>query len=198
MTPSELLASIEKVLEDGFELLSGEIAPAIIAAFSARGIEVAETLKVSSAVRGVVNRAAVNYAGERAGELIKNFAESTPEMLRATVSKAIEEGWSAGKLRDALRENYAFSPVRALSIARSETAVARRRGGKETAKAAGAEQKHWDILGDDPCALCLNNAAAGWIPIDEEFPEGDDPHPNCTDDVEYRLKSEPDEQGEDD
>jgi hypothetical protein len=193
MTPSDLLATIEKILEDGFELMTGEITPAIVAAFTERGIEIAEKLKVGAAVRGVVDRAAVKYAGERAAELIKDFAKSTPEMLRATVSQAIEEGWSSGRLRDALRENYAFSPVRALSIARTETAVARRRGGKDTARAAGAEQKKWSVSDDDACALCLNNQAAGWIGIDEEFPEGDDPHPNCTCDAEYRLKSEPDD-----
>jgi len=192
MTQTELLATIEKILDDGFELLSGEITPSIMAAFKSRGIEVAAKLKVGAAVGGVVDRAAVKYAGERAGELIKDFAKSTPEMLRATVSQALEEGWSAGRLRDALRENYAFSPTRALAIARTETGVARRRGGKDTAKAAGAEQKHWDILGDNPCPLCLNNDAAGWIPIDDEFPEGDDPHPNCSDDVEYRMKAEDD------
>jgi len=36
MTPTELLATIEKIIEDGFELLAGEISPAIVAAFRAR------------------------------------------------------------------------------------------------------------------------------------------------------------------
>ncbi len=195
MTPDELLAAIAKVLEDGFELLTGEMTPDVEAAFRARGMEVAETLKVTADVSKVVDRAAVEYAAKRAGDLIKDFAKTTPEMLRATVSQAIEEGWSAGRLRDVLRENYAFSPARALAIARTETAIARRRGGLETARQIGAEQKKWDIGGDNPCQDCLNNAAVGWIPIDEEFPEGDDPHPNCLDDIEYRMKpeSEPDE-----
>jgi len=149
-------------------------------------------------VRGVVDRAAVKYAKERGAELIKDFAKSTPEMLRVTVSQAIEEGWSSGRLRDALRENYAFSPVRALSIARTETAVARRRGGKDTARAAGAEQKHWQVSDDDACALCMNNQAAGWIGIDEEFPEGDDPHPNCTATLSIGPKPEPDDPDGDD
>jgi hypothetical protein len=190
MTADDLLATIEEILTGGFELLTGEIAPAIIEAFRARGLEVAESLSVKPDLRGVVDRAAVNYARQRAGELIKNFAETTPEMLRSAISQAIEQGWSSGRLRDELRENYAFSPTRALSIARTETAVARRRGGLETAKAAGVYQKHWDIVGDDPCPLCLNNAAAGWIDIDDEFPEGEDPHPNCSDDIEYRMKAE--------
>ena len=121
-------------------------------------------------------------------ELIKDFAKSTPEMpLRATVSQAIEEGWSTGKLRDMLRESYAFSPARALAIARTETAIARRRGGKESARALGADEQHWDILGNNPCQACLNNAAAGWISLDDEFPEGDDPHPNCTCDIDHRI-----------
>jgi hypothetical protein len=134
----------------------------------------------------VVNREAVKYADARAGELLKDFAETTPEMLRATVAAAIEDGWSVGKLRNELRENYAFSPVRALSIARTETAIARRRGGLTSAKSAGAQKKRW-IVDEEACVICQTNAGVGWIDIDDEFPEGDDPHPNCTCSQDFRA-----------
>jgi hypothetical protein len=113
-------------------------------------------------------------------------------MLRASVTQALAEGWSAGQLRDVLRENYAFGPVRALSIARTETAIARRRGGAVSAAAGGADQKHWMVGEDDACPLCLNNQAVGWIALDDDFPEGDDPHPNCTCSIDYRRYSDRD------
>lgn len=194
MTPNELLTAIAAILERGFELIVDEISPAAEQAFRERGLEIVQQLKLKPAVADVVDRAAVEYAKARAGELIKNFAETTPEMLRATIADAIENGWSTGKLRDMLRENYAFSPARALTIARTETAIARRHGGLESARAGGAEAKHWWVADDDACQLCLNNQAAGWIPIDEDFPEGDDPHPNCVcPGADYRMKSDSDE-----
>ena len=188
MTTDELLAVVAKVLEPGFGLLTDEITPDLEAAFRVAGAEIVGKLKAKVDLRGVVNREAVKYARERAAELVKDFAQTTPEMLRATVGKAIEEGWSVGRLRNELRENYAFSPARALTIARTETAVARRRGSSISAKAAGAGSKHWRVANPDTDAACLNNQAAGWIGIEDEFPEGDSPHPNCICDVEYRSE----------
>lgn len=42
-------------------------------------------------------------------------------------------------------------------------------------------EKSWD-QGGDACPECQDNAGAGWIPFDEDFPSGDDSppaHPNC-------------------
>ncbi len=198
MTPADLLATIKRILEKGFTILTDEITPDLEAAFRAEGVVVAKKLKLTAGVEkihGVVDREAVKYARERAAELLKDFAETTPEMLRTTVSRAIEEGWSVGRLRDDLRENYAFSPARALTIARTETTVARRRGGRVSAAAAGARSKHWYTVSADVDAACLNNQAAGWIPIENEFPEGDEPHPNCVCNVDYRTEPGDDDAG---
>ena len=197
MTAAEILAAARKVMRDGFALLADEITPEIEAAFRSRAVQVAAQLSIGGSTRGIVDKASAKYAKERAGELIRDFAKSTPEMLRATVEQSIKEGWSGGRLRDELREHYAFSPERALSIARTEPAIARRAGGKAAANEVGAQSKKWDCA-DDPCSACLNNQAAGWIGIDEEFPEGDDPHPNCTCGVEYRSEPADDQNGDDD
>lgn len=192
MTSAELLATIDDILKRGFGTLAEELSPAIIAAFRERGVDILRSLKVSTDLRRVVDREAVAYARARAAELIREFAETTPEMLRTTVEQAVKEGWSAGALGDELIDNYAFSPARALTIARTETAVARRRGGQISATAAGAQKKHWRI-DDEACALCRSNEGAGWIDIDDDFPEGDDPHPNCTCGIEYSSRDENDE-----
>jgi len=189
MTEAELLASIEHALRHGFTLLSVDLTPAMHAAFRARGLDVAKSLRVSAELGGVIDRHAVAYAQKRGGELIKDFAATTPEMLRSTVAKALEEGWSAGRLRDVLREDYAFSPQRALTIARTETQIARRAGGRVSAEAVGAKKKQW-VFDELACSLCKSNGAAGWINIDEDFPEGDNPHPNCTCSIEYSAEEE--------
>jgi hypothetical protein len=165
-------------LSDGFAILADDIKPHTIRAFRRNGHTVVRQLRVKADVAHVIDHRAVAYAERRAGELIKDFAATTPEMLRGAVVQALEEGWSAGRLRDELREAYAFSPTRALSIARTEMQVALRAGGLEAAKVAGAGRKRWN--GDESaCELCQENIAAGWIGIDEDFPEGDSPHPNC-------------------
>jgi len=187
MKADELLALIKEVLEEGFAILSDEIGPDLARVFRERGIEVGTQIGLTAKVRRVVDREAVNYARARGAELLKDFAETTPEMLGATLAQSIEEGWSVGRLRDTLRDNYAFSPTRALSIARTETAIARRVGGRISAVAAGAQSKHWEVADDDACPLCMSNQAAGWIGIGEEFPEGENPHPNCLCDEIFRV-----------
>ncbi len=189
-TASQLLAKVRAALRAGFAVMTDEMLLDMREAFAAHGISTAAQLRVGIDLRSVVDHAAVSYARERAAELIRDFAKTTPEMMRATVARALEEGWSAGRLRDVLRSNYGFSPARALSISRTELARSRRAGGQFGAEKAGAQSKHWDI-GDDEesCAECQNNAAEGWIPLDADFPSGDDPHPNCTCSISYSMDS---------
>jgi phosphopantetheine adenylyltransferase len=147
---------------------------------------------------------AVKYARDRAaemvgkkwveGDLIDNpnakwqITESTRDMLRSDITKAIEEGWSPGKLKSAIADNYAFSKDRADTIARTEIGNADIQGNMIAYKESGiVEGKEW-VLGsehddDDECDM---NADAGVIPLDEPFPSGDmEPlaHPRCVCDL---------------
>ena len=148
-----------------------------------------------------MSSSALKYAQERAAELVGKrilsdgtlidnphtkwmIEDATRDMLRGDVAKAVEEGWSTNKLRDALEDNYAFSEDRAEMISRTEIAFADTRGNmiayKESGVVAG---KQW-ILGSEHVDMdeCDDNAQAGVIGIDEAFPSGDmEPpqHPNC-------------------
>ena len=131
---------------------------------------------------------ALEYAESRAAALVTEISEATRDMLRSDVSHAIDEGWSTGKFADAIEENYAFSPERAETIARTETAFADSAGNMAAYRESGVvEGKEW-VLGsehpdDDECDV---NAEAGVIPLDDDFPSGDDSapsHPNCECDV---------------
>jgi len=59
----------------------------------------------------------------------------------------------------------------------------------------GLYEKLW-ITDGNPCEVCDDNAIAGWIPADEEFPSGDDEplaHPNCQCELEMRRADEDEE-----
>src|ERR1039458_10007452 len=71
-----------------------------------------------------VNADSVAFADARAGELITEIGDSTRELIRGTVTEAVEQGWSTDKLANALQDSYAFSADRSDTIARTETAFA--------------------------------------------------------------------------
>lgn len=136
----------------------------------------------------LVNDKAVEFANERAAQLITSDANggellaATRDMIRQTVRQAIEEGWSNERLANELQDSYAFSKKRAALIARTETAFADSRGNLAAYLASGVvKDKRW-ILDPDPCPVCIANAAAGNIPLGDEFPGGvmaPPQHPNC-------------------
>lgn len=147
------------------------------------------------------------YAEERAAELVGmhrsidgrfvpsavpgvSIAHSTREMLRGTVRQAIAEGWGVTQIQARVASDHAFSPARALNIARTETAFARNRGGLIGAKASGAVRgKRW-VTSEDACEACEENAAQGVVGLEEEFPSGDiapPGHPSCRCSLDYEL-----------
>jgi hypothetical protein len=139
-----------------------------------------------------------------AGHLMQNpdpkwaITESTRDAIRELVQEAIDEGWSNDTLAERLDLSEAFGSHRSEMIARTETAKADVQGNLEGYKTMGVEQKE-SILSDlhddaDTCD-CPDNADAGPIPIDDEFPSGDDGppyHPNCECDVLPVLDDEAD------
>ena len=110
--------------------------------------------------------------------------------VNTLVAETIKQGESLNTLQRQLRTDFAFSPERARTIARTETAKALGQGQKTAAKSQGRSQKRWVSQGDDGVSsLCELNAAQDWIPIDEAFISGDETipqHPNCRCTVIYR------------
>ncbi len=136
------------------------------------------------AVPSIVNQPherAVDWARERAGDLITQIEDNTRGMLRSTVTQAIEEGWGASELADEIKDSAGFSEARAMTIARTELVSANRQGAISAYRDSGvAYGKEWLTAGDDLVEDdCQENEDAGPIGFDEEFPNGDDPHPNC-------------------
>lgn len=110
-----------------------------------------------------------------------SITETTRDALRSLVQQAVDEGWTVNQTQEQIRNSTAFSPSRALTIARTESAFARSTGTFIAAKGAGMSMKSW-ILGESACAVCEANADQGRIPVEEAFESGDlyvPAHPNC-------------------
>lgn len=85
------------------------------------------------------------------------------------------------------------------TIAATEQRMVTAEHARLKAEGLGQKYKRWITVGDNRVSdACQNNERAGWVGIDEAFPEGDQwppNHPNCRCTVAYRT-SEPDKQDE--
>jgi hypothetical protein len=142
-----------------------------------------------------VNALAVEWAENRAADLVTKIEESTRDYLRADVTQAVQEGWSTAKLSDTLEANFGFSEARCDMIARTEIATADVQGNLTAYKASGlVAGKEWILGSEHPQDdECNTNAEQGAIPLEQDFSSGDDAppaHPNCECDVLPVLEGE--------
>jgi hypothetical protein len=132
-----------------------------------------------------LNDRALAWAKEHAADLVTKISKTT----RAAVQRAIEAGTEANLSTDEIADSIeglgVFSAARSQLIAHTEIANANSQGALEGYKAAAdtgiTVLKEW-LLGGDPCPICQDNADAGPIPLDDQFPSGDDAptaHPKC-------------------
>ena len=183
-TAKQILKGLDSSIRPAVEDMARETQKHMETAFRARGREVMRKLTTSD-LRDRINAASEAYSDIRAKNLTKTLVQTTANMLEPTVKRALDEGWSPGELREALASHYAFSDERLTTIGRTETMEARSGGGKMIAQAVGATRKRCtpEAAG---CRLCAENVSAGWIAIDDDFPNGDTPvHPSCMHDMEY-------------
>lgn len=170
-------ADIEKVLSDALAQVAKDAGAGALA-----------DADVSISI-DLVNERAVDWAAQRAAELIKTDAsggeliESTRMMLRATIEQAVEEGWSNEQLAKGLREMYGFSKTRAMTIARTEIAMASVNGSMLKWIASGFVTKKLWLLSNSEgvCTICQGNTGEA-VPLLGKFPSGDmspPAHPNC-------------------
>lgn len=146
------------------------------------------------------NTRAAEYAADRSAELVTQIDESTRNMLRQKIAAGLASGAMRDDIIDSLSE--VFDEDRATLIADTEVANASGQGalaGYKEAKAAGVKLKKIWVTDDDPCEDCEENADAGAIDVDDEFPSGDDAevaHPGCRCHTESVVEDE--EAGNDD
>jgi hypothetical protein len=167
------------------EDLAGELEGPMLAAFKrAAAIGATQVGFELADITDQVDEAAVAFAADRGGELIKDLAGTTDEAMQSLLARAVDEGMSAEELSQSIEDMGAFGDYRADMIARTELAFAHTSGNMEGWRASDqVVGKKW-ILGDlhEVEDICDDCADMGVIGLDEEFADGLDAppgHPNC-------------------
>lgn len=188
---------LEGIIASAAELLSPEL-EGVYADSGIAGVK--QVLgKESAELTSQVNERAVEYAKERAAELVADLQDSTREMLRSAVTRAVEDGATVDELSDAVLSSGAFSEARADMIARTEIAKAHVEGNVQGWRETGEVEGKRSILGDlhDIEDICDDCADAGVVDLEDAFSEGADfppYHPNCICDVVPVLRANGDEE----
>ncbi len=120
--------------------------------------------------------------------------QTTIDRLRNAIADAYEAGADFNGLVDVIKAEYAgFSSVRAQMIAQTELNNAYNFGRKLLGLDLGMTEKSWSCDGPNPCEICLGNQDAGWIPLEDSFPSGDQmptSHPGCFCSLDLRKGSD--------
>lgn len=211
MTPHEIAPAVAEAL-DALHIDWSDLHEQIVEQLNQAGIDGAREMLAELGLTGpegdalwnAVSADVLRYANERGAELVgKRWVDgrlidnprpqyavdaNTREMLRGMVGDAVEQGWTAAELQGQLIDNYAFSPQRALVVARTEAAFARNQGALIGAKASGVVKRKVWVPDDDACEDCLACADGGPVGLDEDFEGGVSApplHPNCRCSVDY-------------
>jgi hypothetical protein len=131
---------------------------------------------------GMTADQAATYAAEQTDSLITGLDATSMQSIADAVSTGISEQLGVpGTARLIKTVVDGMSTYRAEMIASTEMNDAMSHAFLKKLKMNAVEYKQW-ILGPNPCAECEENAEASPIPVDEDFPSGDDAppaHPNC-------------------
>lgn len=117
--------------------------------------------------------------------MVTKMDAETKDRLAHVIGKAIREKRGVdGLARDIRREFSDMGKYRSNLIAKTETRDALFHSSQERMEDMGVTGKEW-ILGsggaEGNCPDCRANAAAGVIPVNQEFPiPQDEIHPGCT------------------
>lgn len=134
------------------------------------------------------NPRAAAYLEMHAAQSVTAINEVTRQEMRAVITAGVEERQSYDQIAKTIRERFeGFSTPkpqqhirsRAHLVAVTESGNAYEEGNRAVADdlaAAGIEmEKSWLTVGDDRVSDgCADNEGAGWIPVGDTFPSGDD------------------------
>jgi SPP1 gp7 family putative phage head morphogenesis protein len=161
-----------------------------------------------------VNDRAVRSAHDRAAEMVgmrrladgtlapsknaKNtITETTRDAIRSIIADGLSDNIGSDQIAQNIEDATAFSPERAELIAHTEVGNINSLASLDSAQAAAdagvAVFKGWLTAGDERVEeICRGNEAAGFIPLDDDFPSGDAAplaHPRCRCTLVYSMAS---------
>ena len=142
------------------------------------------------------NARAIAYLDGYAAAQVTAINETTRDLLRTLIASNTDLSYTdlAKKITEAFQE---FTPRRARLIAVTEVGNAYTEGtmivARDLQDAGLTMEKQWLTSGDSKVSDgCLDNAAAGWIDLDEEFPSDDQRplrFPGCRCDLLIRRRA---------
>lgn len=131
---------------------------------------------------GQTGQAAADYADGKVDSLITGLEDTTIEDIAEAIAEGIEGRLGVPATADLIQEVVdGMTTARAETIAATEMADAFGEAMLGKISDQGFEWKRL-VVSDDACEICLENADADPLPIDEDYPSGDDRppfHPNC-------------------
>ncbi len=201
-TGTDIAAATEAALDAGRPALTEAIQTATEAAIQLGMADQASALGISFDLK---NPRAVAYAQEHAAAIVTKIDEETRRQIHDLVVQGTEEGWSYDRIAKEITARFAqfaegkpqeHIDSRAHLVAVTEVGNAYEEGNLIAAQglaSAGLEmEKMWETVGDNRVSEgCRENQMAGWIPLDQPFPSGDDRplrFPGCRCTCLYRRK----------
>jgi SPP1 gp7 family putative phage head morphogenesis protein len=197
----EIAATLTIDLDDAVDALGDDLEG--VAADAAVEALVSVGLQDDEQIVDVVNERAVAIARDQAAALVGkrydangNLVEAaredyriddaTRDMIRDTIADGLAENIGLDEIAAQIEDGTAFGEDRAELVARTEIARANSQGAlvsyREARDQGVVVRKEWLIADDDCCDDCQENADAGAIDVDDDFPSGDDSppqHPRC-------------------
>lgn len=161
-------------------------------------------------VLAVLREAKVNLATKKqppgydrtATDIEDQIDATSRDRIASIESDGLAKGLTAAAIATAIRQQFRdWAGDRAQTIATQEVSRAFHQGGTDVARIVNEEnggryvEKHWDTQ-DNPCELCIENEDAGWIGVDEDYPNfGARPpgHPNCQCSESFRTVGQSEE-----
>jgi len=123
------------------------------------------------------------YASVRAGELVSGINDTTQQLIADAVEQGIEDSLGVNGTAQLIRSVLEDMTVsRSQMIASTEMNDAFSQATMRKLDRLGVEYKQWITSPGNVCDECTENEDASPIPLEENFPSGDDAppaHPNC-------------------
>ena len=126
-----------------------------------------------SATSVEVQKMAMDYSSQ----LVTSITETTRKQIQQSVANSLQLHQTIEQATSDLT-NIVGDSYRAEMIASTEMRNSYVDGQGIVADQTNATAKQWDPS-SDPCELCQDNVDDGTIAIDDDFTNGDDPHPWC-------------------
>lgn len=131
---------------------------------------------------GMTADQAATYATQQVDEIITGLDATTVQSIQDAVGTGISQHLGVPGTAKLIKDVVDGMPTwRSEMIASTQMNDAMSQAYLAKLKRNAVDYKQW-ILGPNPCDACEENAAASPIPVDEDFPSGDDAppaHPNC-------------------